>query len=142
MFPVTLTLHNAADLAAVMAALSVQPAERAKDTAPAKPTRPSAREAAPAATQAPTAEPTPAPTPAPTAAPAPTAPTAQAEPAAAPGAKAVSYDDIKVLIPKAVAKAGRDKVLALLGEFGAKAGPEIKPEHFAAVHAKLQVLAS
>lgn len=75
-----------------------------------------------------------------TAAPAP-APAAATEPSAATAQTAVPYE--KTGLPEKIAacvKKDRDGVVALLAEFGAKKGSELKPEQYAAFGEKIDAL--
>lgn len=74
------------------------------------------------------------------AAPAP-APAAATEPSAATAQTAVPYE--KTGLPEKIAvcvKKDRDGVVALLAEFGAKKGSELKPEQYAAFGEKIDAL--
>jgi len=134
MFPITITIHDQAQLNIVAAALSGQAKEPA--TAP-KPAATPAAAAGPAT--APAAE---AAAPAKTAsAPSPAAASAAADAqasTAATDAKAPTYEEVKPLILDLTKAKGRDVAAAALAKFGAAKGPELKPEDFAAfvAHAK------
>ena len=121
MFPVQVTLHNPAQLNAVLAALNLgteaqqepttaKPVEIAQARAEAKPAKQEAK----------------APAPAPAAAPAP-APAPAAEPAPA---AAITYDQVAKAITDRV-KVDRAAVVDTLASFGAKKGTDLKPEQFA-----------
>lgn len=60
--------------------------------------------------------------------------------ATAPVAASVSYEDVKHAIVKLSGSKGRDAVVALLTEFGAGKGPDLKPEQFAEFIAKASQL--
>ena len=62
--------------------------------------------------------------------PATSAPAATAEEAATPP-QGATYDEVKAVIVKMSGAKGRDQVLAVLGQFGAARGPDLKPEQFA-----------
>ena len=46
-------------------------------------------------------------------------------------ATGATYDDVKSAIVKLSSQKGRDSVLAVLGQFDAAKGPDLKPEQFA-----------
>lgn len=52
-------------------------------------------------------------------------------PTVASPAPGTTYDDVKRVIVKMSGLKGRDQVLAVLGQFGAARGPDLKPEQFA-----------
>lgn len=54
-----------------------------------------------------------------------------AVPAVASPASGATYDEVKRAIVKLSGQKGRDQVLAVLGQFGAAKGPDLKPEQFA-----------
>lgn len=113
MFPVQVTLHNPAQLNAVLAALNLG------TEAPQEPTTAKLVEIAQARAEvkpAPVAAPAPAPAPAPAAEPAPAA--------------AITYDQIAKVITDRV-KVDRAAVVDTLASFGAKKGTDLKPEQFA-----------
>ena len=68
--------------------------------------------------------------PAPAGKPEATAP-ATPSPAIDPPAAGATYDDVKNAIVKLSGMKGRDSVLAVLGQFDAAKGPDLKPEQFA-----------
>lgn len=55
-------------------------------------------------------------------------------------ARTFDYKKIQEALPKAVELAGREKVVALLGKYGAKKGSELKPESYEAFYAECQAL--
>ena len=139
MFPVTITIANAAQLNAVMAALSVEaqapvaaPVEAA--AAPSgKSKATTAKPATPPAPSSPTAEVAVAAAPAPSTEP-PAPPTATAAPAAASSAgEPATYQDAATAITKLSRTKGRDAAVAVLKKFGAAKLPDVKPEQFADV---------
>jgi hypothetical protein len=130
MFPVTVTISNATQLNAVMAALNVEQIIDTPKPAPAE----SKKEKAKATVVANGASSTAAdPSPTPAAAAQDPAPTAVD---AAPGAASVTYDDVKTMIGKLGAGKSRQAVIDLLAEFGVAKGPDLKPEQFAGFVAK------
>lgn len=147
MFPVTITLHNAADLGKVMAALSapIPSPEPAPQPAPV---------ASPAPAPKPKAEKTASPAPSPAPASTPSAPTvatagsdAPATPAGDPpstaDAPAVKYDDLKAAVFKLAGKS-RDAAVAINKAFGVATMKELAADRWAdalaAVNAKLAEL--
>lgn len=140
MFPVTITLHDAAQLNAVMHALGAPAVEVPKPAAAPKAASGKATakaDAAPTKTAdgpAPTAESAAAPAPASTAA---TTDPKPASAAAAPApttatAASPSYEPVGKAITTYAATHGRDAALAKLAELGVKSGKELKPEQYAA----------
>lgn len=135
MFPMTLTIHDRAQLDAVLAALGVVAPKRA-DLAVVK------TEAAPPATTAKTErakpkqaanEPAPvapaqSPEPAPAAAAPASAPAAPAAPA--PTAPAVPYEEVKAAVFSLAGNKGRDAVTAVLSKFGLASAKDAKPEQY------------
>lgn len=134
MFPITVTVHDAAQLNAIMAALGttgLQPAATAPVATPA----PKAERVA-----KPKAEPKPEATegnaaaassePATTAAPAASS-TASEQPAA--DAPAISIADVNAAIIGLAKAKGRDAAVAVLKEFGVAKAPELKAEQYPAV---------
>lgn len=149
MFPVTITLHDASQLNAVLNALSgnPQPQENTKGKPAAAPKAASGQATATAGA-APTktaAAPTPA---AESAAAQPPASTAATEGNATPAvtstaspsassapsssSEALSYEPVGKAITTFAARNGRDATVAKLSEFGVKSGKELKPEQYAA----------
>lgn len=121
MFPVQVTLHNPAQLNAVLAALNLgTEAQQEPTTAKLVEIAQARAEAKPAKQEAK------APAPAPVAAPAP-APAPAAEPAPA---AAITYDQVAKAITDRV-KVDRAAVVDTLASFGAKKGTDLKPEQFA-----------
>lgn len=122
MFPMTLTVHNQAQLSAIMALFAAGETPVADPKPEAAAGKPKAEKTAaktePAAGTERTAEA------ANTAADAP-------EKKAEASAKAPSYDDVKKAILEVSKTKGREAAIALLGKHGAKTGPELKPEKFA-----------
>jgi len=139
MFPVTITIHNANDLASIMhvlgaagvastpaavktndAALTVEGAKPPKPVKAAGPApgQPTATAAVAAAAVQSTEPPAPPPSTAPAAA-APCAP------------EAPTYDDVAKAITAAV-KVNREQAVAALARFGAKRGPDLAPAQYAA----------
>ena len=112
------------------AAMEVAPAP-VKAEAPKAPKQPKAEK--PAATQPASETVTPAPAPEPAAsAPAAASHSEPAEPAPATPAPAVNdYAPVGAAITRLVNDGQRDKVLEALAKFGAKKGPELKPEQYA-----------
>lgn len=145
MFPVTVSLHNQAQLHAVMAALQSadnEPrtgAQTKPETAKegAKPGKPAATTAAtkPGAVADPTAA-------------ADALAKKDADSAKALGVEgepaAVTYEDVKKLILEVSKQKGRDAALKLLGEFGAEKGPDLQkaPEKFGPFVARAKALLS
>lgn len=148
MFPMTITLSNAAQLNAVLAALNL-----AGPAAPAEIPQPTAQVQTAAAVKEAVA-PAGKPTPAKTDAPAPTSPTAEVAADAAPGktesasaqpaasaadaaqastaaTEPVAYADVKPLILKINTAKGREAATAALAKFGVTKGPDLKPEQYA-----------
>lgn len=135
MFPVTITIHNANDLASIMHVLGVNgtasvPAEVAKvQVEGAKPPK-SVKAAGPApgqptataAVAAAAAQSTEPPAPPPSTAPAAAAPSVSEAP---------TYEDVAKAITAAV-KVNRDQAVAALARFGAKRGPDLAPAQYAA----------
>lgn len=125
MFPMLVTVNNAAQLSAVMAALGVDqintqpvaaiPAETAATTE-AKPTTVKKEKKAEPAVEHPKAE---------------VATTEQPKA----DTTAVTYQDASKVILKLSAAKGRDTAVALLSKFGAANLKEVKPEQYAAVMA-------
>lgn len=139
MFPLQITLHNPAQLNAVLAALSLGTAAAAAQTPETPAPSPAAEKVA--AGKPAKAAPVPGPvTAAPAAAPektaAESAPAAESA-AAAPQAStavtdaggAITYDQVAKAITER-AKSDRGHVVATLEKFGAKKGTELKPEQF------------
>lgn len=151
MFPITITVHNAAQLNAVLHAM--QPDLEASDFkhpevgaayVEAK-TKVEANESAAAkgAALAPKSSAKAAPTP-PTASAAPAdAPEKKGEPSA-PAADTVTYDQVKAAILDVSKAKGRDGALKLLAQFGAEKGPDLQktPEKFEAFVAAAKALLS
>ncbi len=156
MFPVTVTIHNPAQLSAVlmaMAPLDSPLAQYAQETAAAatfpdkatqevaaapagKPRSTTAKPETPPAPSSPTAEAAVAAAPAQsTAQPAPQSATA-APAAASSAAEPVTYDQVARAISAAV-KLSREHVVATLKQFGVAKGPELKAEQYAAFLAAL-----
>jgi hypothetical protein len=148
MFPVQITISNAAQLNAVMAALNVEQviATEAKATAAnfaASPAEDMANAEKTKKAKATVATNGASSTPEPTSVPAEAAAQQPAPEAArtAEGAASVSYEDVKKAIIKLSQGKGRDAVVALLGEFNAEAGPQLKPEQYAAFVTKAEARA-
>lgn len=124
MFPVTITIHNAADLGKVMSALDAS----APVAAPAPSPKPKAEKTAAPAETAPSA---------PTAAPV-AAPEQSAQPPA--DQPAVKYDDLKAAVFKLAGKS-RDAAVAINKQFGVATMKELAADRWAealaAVNAKL-----
>ena len=164
MFPMTITLHNAAQLNAVLKSMAsveslgvMVPAgsaeapaadiqavvTKAEEKAAKKPKTTSAATTADAAPGQPTAEvgaATDAPVKTADASP-PTAGSAEAAPqasTAATDAPAVTYKDAAEVVTKLSRTKGRDAAIAVLKSFGAEKLPDVKPEDFAAVVAACQ----
>lgn len=154
MFPMTLTIHNPAQLNAVLAALQaplaaaepttedlVQIARNRAATkeAAAPGGKPSAASTVPSQPTAEAAPSTPAPS---AAAPAPSTSKPEPQPTTAPAAVAsfaaepVTYDQVARAITAGV-KAHREHVVATLRQFGATKGPELKPAQYSAFMAAL-----
>lgn len=139
MFPITITLHDAAQLNAVMCALHptipapvVAPAPEvtAKKSAKATPAPQPVEAPAPSS---PTAEVAVAAAPAPsTAQPAPQPSTAPAADANSAGST-VTYQDAAGAITKLSRTKGRDAAIAVLAKFGAAKLPDVKAEQYADV---------
>jgi len=129
MFPVTITLNTADQLNAVMAALG-NPAAKVVEAAPAKKSEPKAAVATVAATE-PAATPS---TAAATAAPAPKAETS------APAI--LDKDALTAAVKNAIAKAGRDPVVALISSYGAAKAGDVAIEKRPAFDAALLALAA
>lgn len=141
MFPMTITVHTAVQLNAVLAAM--RPDLDAKDPVAYAHPAPQEAAAAPAGKSAATTD---APAPSSRTAKAAAAPAAPAKTAAAPAptaasaatdaqpstaaAEAVSYDQVAKAITEG-AKTNRAHVLATLERFGASKGPQLKPEQYA-----------
>ena len=125
MFPITITIHNQTQLAAVTAALSGQ----AKEPAPA----PKPAAAPEAASGQATAKVQEAAAPTKTAnAPSPAVESAAAQPQASTVAtESVTYEQVKPLILKINAAKGREAAAGALAKFGVTKGPELKPEQYA-----------
>lgn len=144
MFPLTMTLHNAAQLNAVLRALQAEPQAVAPAAAPAP------KEAVAPAPKSAKADPAPGPrtataeaspaadAPAPTAAaPAPTAAPAAAQPPASTAApEPVTYAQVAAAITNGV-KVNREKTVDTLAAFKVRKGPELKPEQYGAFLAAL-----
>lgn len=135
MFPVTITLQNADQLAAVMAALghgkTASTAASSKSVAAEKPKAEEVKkpETAPAAT-APAATQT-------------TAETSAAQEKKADASEKVavlSVDERAAIIKNLAGNGKRDEVVALLGKYGAKKGSEVKAEDLPAFDAELKAL--
>jgi len=134
MFPITVTVHDAAQLNAIMAALGttgLQPAATAPVATPApkaervaKPKAEPKPEAAEGNAAAASSEP------ATTAAPAASS-TASEQPAA--DAPAITIADVNAAIIGLAKAKGRDAAVAVLKEFGVAKAPELKPEQYPAV---------
>lgn len=131
MFPMTVTIHNANQLSAIMAAMGAPaeiptigdpaPAEKLKKEAVEK--KSTTAQKADAALTQPTAE-----------AVAAAVPESKPEATSAPETVAASpaaYPDVVAAINKLALAKGRDAAIALLGDFGVTKGPELKPEQFA-----------
>lgn len=141
MFPMTITLQNAAQLNAVLAALNLGTAAVAAPVT--APTVQAALKPEKAVAEGKSAKADPAPGPAtatPAAAPektaaasSPAAESAAAEPQASTAATdaTITYDQVAKAITER-AKSDRGHVVATLDKFGAKKGTELKPEDFAA----------
>lgn len=132
MFPMTVTLHTADQLNAVLAALSTGVAvtntcakHKPADTAKKSETAPAAT--APAATQT-TAETS-------------AAPEQKAE-TSAPEATVMSVEDRGVKVKAAITKVGREKVVALLQKYGAAKASEVAADKLPAFDAELCALAA
>lgn len=149
MFPVTITLHNADQLNAVMASLGAGNAAcagKCEAAAPAKTEKPAAeKKAKPEATEsakksdsAATTSAATDTTAATTAAPEKKAESSEAKPIHG----SLTPDERNVVTRKAIAAAGRDKVLALLGEYGVTKASEITdPDTLAVYDLRLSKLA-
>jgi len=130
MFPVTITLNNAEQLNAVMAAMNIGNAAIAKASAKTEAVTEKKQEqkapaaTAPAATQATAA--------------ATDAPAAKAETSAA----ILDKDALTSATKAAIAKVGREEVVALIASYGAAKGSEIAVEKRAEFDAKLLALAA
>jgi hypothetical protein len=134
MFPITVTVHDAAQLNAIMAALGTSSLQPTAVAAPApkaekveKAAKPKAEpkpEAAEGNAAAASSEP------ATTAAPAASS-TASEQPAA--DAPAPTIADVNAAIIGLAKGKGRDAAVAVLKEFGVAKAPELKPEQYAAV---------
>lgn len=157
MFPMTMTIHNQAQLAVVLGALGGLPsaalathaapvqADQPKDTASPKP------KAEKTATSAATAAASGAPGPrtaeadAATAAPEKTAaasnptaaPAAAQQPASTAAAEPIPYNKVASAIT-AMVKTDRQRTVDALAKFGAKKGPDLKPEQYADFLAALE----
>lgn len=118
MFPVTITVHNDAQLNAILAAMG-------KDLQPEAP-KPAQTEK-PAQTKAQTTKAKDDPKP--DAAPSSKESTAASES----DTEQPSYQDVAALITKVSRNVGRDAAVELLDSFGAKRGPDLKPEQYADV---------
>lgn len=127
MFPMTITVSNTTQLAAVIAALGLSLDMPAVEQTPKETTKKQGKATVPSNGASSTQESPPHP-PADAAA---QGPAPAADSPSAPGAVSVTYDDVKVAILKLSNVKGRDAVLALLKPFGAAKGPELKPEQFA-----------
>lgn len=145
MFPITITLHNIAQLTAVMNAIGATgvvldestPVKTPKAEAPGKPS------AAPTAPSQPTAEAASS-QPAPSAA-APESKTTATEPAAAaPSApaddKPFDYTVLQKAVNERVAKFGKDALLAIATKHGAATFKALDPSKWAAAHADVVAL--
>lgn len=135
MFPITITIHNQAQLNLVAAALNGQakepapkPAAAAPEAAHGQATAKVQEVAAPEKTAS---------------APSPAAESAAAQPQASTAAtssdsKPLTYEDVKPLILDLTKAKGREVAAGALAKFGAAKGPELKPEQFAefVAHAK------
>lgn len=132
MFPMTVTITNQAQLAAVMAALGAAPAPAAATPGPAAVEKVATKEAVKA--EAPKSEP--APVAKPEAAPIP--PTAEAPAAPEPKVEssAVTFEDLKKAFLD-LAKVNREAAVMLLADNGCAKLTEAKPEQFAALHAAI-----
>ena len=142
MFPMTVTVHNHAQLQAVIAAMDTEPAETVGMTA----TQAAAVQEEAAAAKKPTR--TPAKT---TEAAAPTQPTVEVGEGAAPESKdessvlaqdnppadetpeTATYEQAAAEITTLAKTKGRDAAVKVLGELGATTLKDVKPEQFAAV---------
>lgn len=143
MFPMTVTVHNHAQLQAVIAAMGTEPAETVSMTA---------TQAAAAAAQEAAAAKKPTRTPAKTTeAAAPTQPTAEAGEGAAPESKdensaqaqgnppadetqeAVTYEQTAAAVTSLAKAKGRDAAIGVLKQFDAATLKDVAPEQFAAV---------
>lgn len=157
MFPITITLHNAAQLAIVQAALGSAPSDTDKTVAAMVETDiANRRAAAETKTEKDAAAPAPKPktTTAKTAKPADTQPTAEAAVADAPASttteessttqhvgasdaaqsdEPASYQDAAAAVTKLSRERGRDAAISLLKEFGAEKLPNVAPEQFRAL---------
>ena len=124
MFPVTITLQNAAQLNAVMAALSTDRAEKVE--APAKKSAPAATTTAAASNPTPAAQPASAPT-----TDAPTTSSSEPEKSAAP---AVTFDALKkAFLGLSTKPDGRSKCEGVLKPHGLGKLSEAKEEQYAAL---------
>lgn len=135
MFPVTITLHNPTQLNAVMAAMGTefQPAmAQAEAPQPAQTEKPTQAKA-----QTTKVKTDPKPDAAPTSEPAQTASNnsenSSKESTAANDTEQPSYQDVAALITKVSRSVSRDAAVKILNHFGAKKGPELKPEQYADV---------
>lgn len=144
MFPMTVTINNASQLSAVMAALNVDQIDVKPVAAPVEKEVAAAPAGKSKATSAETTA-KPAPTPRTAAEAEAAAPAKKVEqsattpPAAAPAASPatpkaeVTYQDAATAITKLSREKGRDTAVALLAKFDAANLKEVKPEQFAAV---------
>ena len=139
MFPMTVTIHNQTQLSALLAAMGdtqvgTEPIVTEKPEAKKAEVEKEAKKATP--------ESTPAATPEPTASPELTQATAAEAVQLLDGhatrpADAPTYQDAAAAVTKLSKASGRDAAVALLAEFGAAKLPEVKPEDFAALIAKV-----
>lgn len=131
MFPMTVTIHDRAQLSAVLAALNDAP-EVSAEVAPrkAKTEKPLPEKAA-----APSPIPEKTPTPEPQAEKTEVAPTPAPE---AQAADAVTYQQAADAVTKLAKTKGRDIAVGVLKQFGAVKLPDVKPDQYAAVLAACQ----
>lgn len=124
MFPMTVTVHNAAQLNAVLRAMQPdlqasgpQGPEVEANEAPAE-EKPKAQETAASAPETKAAAPTP--------------PAAKSQAAAPETKEAITYDQVRASILGVSKSKGRDAALQLLARFGVATGPELQktPERF------------
>lgn len=129
MFPMTVTIHDRAQLSAVLAALNDAP-EVSAEVAPRK-----------AKTEKPLPEKAAAPSPIPEKTPAPEPHTEKTEVAPAPeapAADAVTYQQAADAVTKLAKTKGRDIAVGVLKQFGAVKLPDVTPDQYAAVLAACQ----
>lgn len=132
MFPVTITVHNDAQLNAILAAMG-------KDLQPETPKPTQTEKPAQAKAQTSKAKADPKPDAAPSSEPAQTqsdnseTSSKESMQASESDTEPLSYQDVAALITKVSRTVSREAAVDLLAEFGAKRGPDLKPEQYADV---------